>query len=176
MIKIVEIVFYWVDRVLTFFAETLGMILLVLMTLVSCYIAFTRYYFHETPSWGEALSLLCMIWFGFLSIALGVRSDTHIGVTILDPLFSRPVLRVLNFFKWICVLAFGMFLLVEGINMTEGGAGSMLPGMNINTAWKYLVEPISGILILFYSLGKIFALVLDCLQPKSVNENPGGDQ
>jgi len=128
------------------------------MTLVVCFTVFTRYVLNYTPSWSEETALLCMVWFGFLSIALGVRDDGHIGVTIFDKLVSPRVLRKLDFFKWVCVCVFGVFMLTQGITLTQIGLHNEFPGLGITSAWLYVIVPIAGTAIIIYCLEKLIDL------------------
>ena len=63
-----EKVDYYFNKLVEYF----GMVLLVLMTLIVSWVVFSRYFLNRTPA-GEESALLCMVWFGFLSMALGVR-------------------------------------------------------------------------------------------------------
>ena len=152
-------VFRKIEQCVSIVAEYLGMGLLVLMTLVVCYTVFTRYVLGFTPAWGEETALLSMVWFGFLSIALGVRDDGHIGVTILDPLLSAPVLWVLNIFKYVMVIVFSGFMMFEGWKITKIGMLNQFPGLDISSAWLYGVVPFSGFAIFVYSLEKLLDVI-----------------
>lgn len=147
------------------FAEYIGMSLLVLMTLVVCYTVFTRYVLSFTPAWGEELALLSMVWFGFLSIALGVRDDGHIGVTILDPFFSKSVIKWLDVFKYVATIVFAAFMMVEGWRITKIGMLNNFPGMGISSGWLYGIVPISGFAIFIYSLEKLNAILRGRITP-----------
>lgn len=151
--------FQRIEKNVSIFAEYVGMTLIVVMTLVVCFTVVTRYVFYYTPSWGEETALLCMVWFGFLSTALGVRDDGHIGVTILDSFFSARILRLLDFFKWACVTAFGFFMVKEGIMLTEVGLYNTYPGLGVSSAWLYVIVPISGAAIIVYCLEKFITLL-----------------
>ncbi|UQZ89901.1 TRAP transporter small permease [Deltaproteobacteria bacterium Smac51] len=156
-----------VERSVSLFAEHVGMTLIVLMNLVVCYTVFTRYVLNYTPSWGEELALLSMVWFGFLSIALGVRDDGHIGVTILDSKLSAKIIYVLDFFKWLCVFAFGLFMLIEGITLTKIGLRNNYPGLGISSAWLYIIVPISGGAMLVYCVEKVVDLLRTGPKPRA---------
>lgn len=139
--------------------EWIAMLLLVVMTLVVCYSVFTRYALAHTPPWSEELALLSMVWFGFLSIALGVRDNGHIGVTALDTFLPARVLYFLDYFKWLAIGAFGVFMLSEGIQMTKIGMRNNYPGLGISSSCLYVVVPIAGASIIVYCIEKIVGLI-----------------
>jgi len=126
------------------------MMLLVLMTLVVSWVVFSRYLLGSTPAWGEEGALLCMVWFGFLSMALGVRDDLHICITMLDRIMPPWLLRALNWFKRVIVLGFALFMVIEGINMCEVALGNSMPGLGLNSAFLYVAVPIAGLVIAYY--------------------------
>lgn len=161
-----------IEKNVSMFTEYVSMTLIVIMTLVVCFTVFTRYFLSYTPSWGEEAALFCMVWFGFLSTALGVRDDGHIGVTVLDPLFSSRALWFLDFFKWGCVFAFGCFMVKEGVTLTEIGRYNTFPGLHISSAWLYLVVPAAGSAIMVYCLEKF----VDLLKRPRYSEEKGGDK
>lgn len=130
--------------------EYMGMMLLVLMTIVVSWVVFSRYLLGNTPAWGEESALLCMVWFGFLSMALGVRDDLHISITMLDRIMPSWLLRSLNWFKRIIIFSFAVFMVIEGINMCEVALGNNMPGLGLNSAFLYVAVPIAGLVIAYY--------------------------
>ena len=137
-------------------AEIIGMVLLCVMVLTVSYICFTRYVLGFTPAWGEELALMCMIWFGFMAIALGVRDDGHIGVTLFDRFYPPAMLRVLNLFKYVCTCLFGLFMAHYGYKMALVGSWNKLPGLGISSYWLYIVVSGSGVAIVVYSVMHFF--------------------
>lgn len=157
-----------IERSVSILAEHVSMVLIVVMTLVVCFTVLTRYGFSYTPSWGEETALLCMVWFGFLSTALGVRDDGHIGVTVLDSMLPKKTLRWLDLFKWAAVFAYGLFMLSEGWGLVKIGMRNNFPGLGISSAWLYSVVPIAGAAIMVYCCEKI----VDIFRGKA---EPAGD-
>jgi TRAP-type C4-dicarboxylate transport system permease small subunit len=131
------------------------------MVLVVSYTCFTRYVLSFTPAWGEELALMCMVWFGFMAIALGVRDDGHIGVTLFDKFYPPPLLWLLNLFKYLAVMAFGYFMTVEGYRMALVGAWNKLPGLGLSSYYMYIIVTASGVAIIVYCLQKLVEHILN---------------
>lgn len=165
-----------IERSVSMVVEHVGMFLLVTMVLVVCFTVFTRYFLSYTPSWGEETALLCMVWFGFLSMALGVRDDLHLSITILDQILSKPVLKVLNLVKYVCTGGYGLFMIVQGQKLVQVGLLNRFPGLGITSAWLYAVVPISGAAIIVYSIEKFFLTMVnkDVLDGEEKAESKGG--
>lgn len=155
-----------IERSVSLFLEWVGMALLVLMVLVVCYTVFTRYFLSFTPSWGEESALLCMVWFGFLSIALGVRDDLHLSITILDKVIPSGLMKLFSYFKYLCSFGFALFMISQGWKITEIGRRNLFPGLQVSSAWLYAAVPVAGFAIMVYSLEKLYLLYAHKCDPK----------
>jgi len=130
--------------------EVFGMSLLVLMTLIVSWVIFSRYFLHKTPAWGEEGARLCMVWFGFLSMALGVRDNLHLRITILDQFLSDKTKNILDWISRALIFGFAVFMVTEGIKMSEVATGSIMAGVKLNSAFLYAAVPLGGIAIIYY--------------------------
>lgn len=167
-----------IETAVSMFVEHVGMVLLVAMVLVVCFTVVTRYFFSYTPSWSEETALLCMVWFGFLSMALGVRDDLHLSITILDGFTPKIVHKILALFKYVCTTGFGIFMVTQGWKMVKVGLMNKFPGLQITSAWLYSAVPIAGAAIVVYSVEKFFDILTGRRPPIPVtadNECEGGD-
>lgn len=132
--------------------EIIGEILLVIMTLVTTFAVVTRYFFKWTPSWAEEGALLCMLWFGFLSMAIGVRDDRHISIDLLVRMLPMKVNFYFSLITKVLILIFGVFMVIEGSKMCLVATKNYLPGIKLNSAYLYAPVPLSGIAIIYYVL------------------------
>lgn len=154
--------------------EHIAMVLLVAMVAVVCFTVFTRYFLSYTPSWGEETALLCMVWFGFLSMAMGVRDDLHLSITILDNFLPASALRVLNLIKYVCTGGYGLFMIFQGEKLVRVGMLNRFPGLQIVSAWLYAAVPVAGVAIAIFSVQK-FAEVLLRVNDTQDKEACGGE-
>ena len=162
-----------IERSVSMFLEHAGMVLLVLMVLVVCFTVVTRYFFSYTPAWGEESALLCMVWFGFMSMALGVRDDLHLSITIMDKFFPRFLKKPVALFKYVCTSGFGLFMATEGWKMARVGMLNKFPGLGISSGWLYSAVPIAGAAIIVYSVEKFIDILLGGKQPEPVTADNG---
>jgi TRAP-type C4-dicarboxylate transport system permease small subunit len=140
-------------------AEYIEMALLVAMVLVVCFTVFTRYFLSYTPPWGEASSLLFLAWFGFLSMSVGVRDDIHLSVTILHDFISPSVAKIIAVVNYVFLACFGYFMIVQGLPMVKIGLLNKISGMSITSAWTYAPIPVSGVLMIFFSLIQMYNII-----------------
>lgn len=146
-------------KVINNIIEFLSKSLLVLMTLVVSWVVFSRFFLARTPAWGEELALLCMVWFGFLSMAIGVRDNLHLSVNIFDRFLSKSAQNVMDWFSRFLILGFGWFMVVEGIKMSQVAAGNTMPGTKLSSAVLYAAVPVGGIGIIYYLVTELFQTI-----------------
>ncbi|MDV3429579.1 MAG: TRAP transporter small permease [Bacillota bacterium] len=139
-----------IEKYINHFIEIFSMSLLVIMTVIVTITVFSRYFLHKTPGWSDESALLSMVWFGFLSMAIGTRDHLHIRITMLDMILSEKAKYVLDWVSRILILLFSLFMIIEGINMCKVATGNSMPGLKLNSAFLYAAVPISGVGILCY--------------------------
>ena len=55
---------------------------LVFLTVIFGWLVFGRYVLNATPTWVEQVSLLLVVYIGFLGASIGVHKKTHLGVAV----------------------------------------------------------------------------------------------
>lgn len=119
-----------------------------------------RYVTGKMFPWSEEISLLCLTWFSFMGIAIGFRENLHLGMDMLDGLFSPKVLYVWDKIIDFVVLCYGLYLVFFGWNFTKQMSGSVLPVTQWPNIIQYIVMPITGVLVIVYSVLRL--LGYDC--------------
>ncbi|WP_025773031.1 TRAP transporter small permease [Neomoorella thermoacetica] len=134
--------------------EYCAMTLLTGMTVIITWQVFSRFFLGRTPSWAQELSLLFMVWLGFLSVAIGVQDDLHIKITLLTSLFPKRVQCFLGYFNRVLTIFFGWFMLQQGFKFSQSMGGSLIPSLNIPSSVLYMAAPVTGALIVIYLLAE----------------------
>lgn len=111
-----------------------------------------RYITGKMFPWSEEVSLLCLTWFCFMGIAIGFRENLHLGMDMLDSLFSPKVLFIWDKAIDVVVLAYGSYLVYFGWQFTKQMSGSVLPVTQWPNMIQYIVMPITGVLVIVYSI------------------------
>lgn len=136
--------------------EILAMSLLVLMTVIIGYQIFMRYFFSSTPKWSEELSLVLMVWFAFIGIAIGVNKGIHLSIEYFVDRMSPKAKGIIHKINDILIMTFGLVLTVAGYQLAEMAGMSIMPALQMPTTILYGVVPICGIMIVLYSLISFF--------------------
>lgn len=137
----------WIDTVL----ETFILIALSAMVLIVTAQVFTRKLFNYVAPWSEEITLLLLVWFAFMGIAIGFREHIHIAMDSFTNLFGKRFNKIMDKIIFACVFAFGLYLVVYGWEFTLLMKDSTLPATKLPNSVIYFVMPITGIMICVYS-------------------------
>ena len=133
-------------------------LLLIADILVTCYIVIGRYIsFIDPPVWGEEIVLTLMVYMAVLSATLAIRRNAHIRMTAFDKYLSPHVIRVLDIFADLVVLALGVILLIYGSNVAGNMSRAMFNSIRtLSRFWIYLPMPIAGATMIIFELEQVY--------------------
>ena len=115
-------------------AQTLSIIIMVI----------GRYFFNKVPQWTEQFALFCMIWFAMFSIALAVRTDSHVKMEVVDNFVGPLGLLCFKLFGNLCTAAFGAVLVIYGMEITRLTMPTMLSAFRIPLGIQYFSAVAGG--------------------------------
>ncbi len=110
-----------------------------------------RYVFNSPTSWSEELTLLILIWFGYLSMALGFGHDYHIALQSFTRGWPPAALRGLQILSDILVLVIAALMIRYGSVLVDKTAPQAMPALGISKAILYLSLIASGAATAFYA-------------------------
>lgn len=150
--KVLDSVFVWVLK--------LAMVLLVAMVVLVFLNVVLRYGFNSGIHWSEEISLVIVIWFTFIAMALGVKESLHINVDILPKKLPKGFFITLDCIRDLLVILIGGIMIYYGWKLTLNGAKSFLPATQIPNSINYVVLPIAGIFIVLYAVVHLYDDIL----------------
>ena len=112
----------------------------------------TRYGFDYVLSWSEEVPRYLLIWISFLGGAVCVDLKDHIAFDYLDRRFPRRLRAVVQLLINAAIFAFGWIMLVYGIQFVRAFGGDFMESIPFTNVWYYTALPVSGALIMLYSL------------------------
>jgi TRAP-type transport system small permease protein len=133
------------------FIENFALVALTSMIIIVFIQVITRKVFNFVLFWSEEVTLLLMVWFSFMGIAIGFREKLHLAMDSVTKFFPKAVNRILDKIINICIFGFGLYFVVNGWAFTELMQGSTLPATKLPSSAMYVILPISGIMICIYS-------------------------
>jgi TRAP-type C4-dicarboxylate transport system permease small subunit len=133
----------------------IGVVLVVVIALQ----VFTRYALGWVPLWGGELSRYLAIWIALLLTPVFVWQDRHLQVEIIFQKLSRRGQRLVRSGQLLVILAVGFMIADWGIvYAVENGFGQTSPSMDFQMFWVYLGLPISGTLIILFTVAKLIEI------------------
>ncbi len=139
-------------------------ILMIMMVLDVSWQVFTRYVLQQPSSFTEELATFLMIWIGLLGGAYALRQKAHLGIDILVQKLSGKKRLYWDWLIYGSVILFSCLVLIWGgirlvfvtfyLNQTSAA-------LRIPMGAIYLVLPLTGVLLIFYSVYLLFEISLD---------------
>jgi TRAP-type C4-dicarboxylate transport system permease small subunit len=140
-----------VDRVL----EWVLILLMALMVLNVIWQVLTRFVLQNPSSYTEELARYLLIWLGLLGSAYCVSRKSHLAIDIFTSSLSGTRKHLSNLLGHTMILLFAAVVLVTGgqrLVQTTLTYQQTSAALQIPLGYVYLALPLSGVLIIFYSL------------------------
>ncbi|MEO8410743.1 MAG: TRAP transporter small permease [Propionivibrio sp.] len=130
-------------------------LLLTIITVVTVLQVFLRYFLNRPTSWSEEIALLCLIWFGLLAVAVGIRRHEHVAITFLRDLCPAPIASALDYGAQIAIAAFMFVVMFYADDLIAITGVQVLPASSLPKWLLYLPAIIGGALGTFNALANI---------------------
>ena len=118
-----------------------------------------RYFFNSGISWTEEIATnVLMTAFTFLSMAIGVKMDSHINVNLIPRRAPQWITTVLLKFKYLILSVIGFVLLYYGTSLLFMIKGSIASIPKLPAYLQFVMIPLAGVLILYDSVMNLLDL------------------
>ncbi|MEN8210508.1 MAG: TRAP transporter large permease subunit [Thermodesulfobacteriota bacterium] len=138
----------FIDRTSFAFALLAGIMMLSVALFMS-FEAFSRHFLNQPTSWVLAISTLIFIWFTFLSVPYGIKSDKHVAcdvfVTQLNKRNRQTIGIATDFVSLIFICALGIYGFIHFLEAVE--YNSMSEGLFRYPMWLVFLSIPSGIVL-----------------------------
>lgn len=128
---------------------------LILMTAIIGWQVFGRFVLNSSPSWSEQAALILMIWYILFAAAAGFREGFHIRIALFESGFSLRNARRIRMAIDIVSVLFGLIIFIYGLQLVYLVWEHTIPALGLPRGVAYIPLPISGFLIMLFSLGHI---------------------
>jgi TRAP-type C4-dicarboxylate transport system permease small subunit len=132
----------------------IGALVAVLAGLVLAQVFF-RFALNDSLLWSDELSQYCNVWITFLGAALVTYGWGHTNVPLLVDRIPESVRPYVMIPVKLIPAAFAVFLLVQGGEFVAGPFHLNSPSLGFSTRWVKLCIPISGALMLLFTVHSI---------------------
>ena len=130
-------------------------VMLVTLTVIFGWLVFGRYVLNATPTWVEQVSLLLIVYIGFLGASVGIHKKTHLGVSMFRELSPRPVQRIFELVSYLIMTAFGLTMTFYGYKLTLFRWPNEIPLIHVTDGLRAIPIMVSGFFIVLFSIGHL---------------------
>ncbi|MDD9268768.1 TRAP transporter small permease [Paenibacillus sp. GCM10023248] len=138
----------WIDTCI----ESAALIGLLTMIIIVTLQVMTRKLFDFVFFWSEEVTMLLLVWFSFMGIAIGFREKLHLGIDSFTHKLPPAINKALDKIIQLVILAFGIYLVSYGWDFTVMMHESELPATGLPNSTLYAIMPITGIMTCAYAL------------------------
>lgn len=116
---------------------------------------FTRFVMKNPSSFTEELARYLLIWVGLLGASYVAGQKMHLAIDVVVNRLTKRTRRLAEYFIEFSIFVFALFVMVFGgirlvlITLTLNQISAVL---RIKLGYVYMVLPLSGLLLMFYSL------------------------
>ena len=134
---------------------TMLIVLMAMMVLDVSWQVFTRFILKVPSSFTEELAGFLLVWIGLLGASYALYTRAHLGIDILTTKLKGLRKQLAEIVIYLIIILFSLFVLVIGglrlVNLTFT-LNQISPSLRIPVGYVYLVLPITGILMMYYSV------------------------
>lgn len=138
--------------------ETFALLALLSMILIVTMQVFTRKFFNFVFFWSEEVTLLLLVWFAFMGMAIGFRENLHLAMESITDVFPKWFNKLLDRLIDASTFAFGVYLIIQGWDFTVLMNESTLAATKLPNSVLYFVMPVSGFMVCAYSILQFFGV------------------
>ena len=136
------------------------------MVLVVTWQIFTRFILNDPSIYSEEIAGFLLIWIGMLGSTYALLKRSHIGIDIITKNLSGREKNISELFIYFVIILFALSVLVFGgcrLVYITFSLNQISPALGIKMAYVYCVVPISGIIMIIYSIDFIKKSIFDFL-------------
>ena len=154
MLKLIKIINLIISKVL--------IVLMAAIVLDVTWQVVTRFLLKNPSSFTEELAGFLLIWIGLLGASHALYTKSHLGIDILTYKLIGTKKQAVDIIVYSLVALFALFVMVIGgmklVDLTLT-LNQISPAMGIHMGYVYLVLPLSGVLMILYSIGFIIQAI-----------------
>ncbi len=139
--------------------------LLVILVGITALQVFLRYILKSPLSWSEEVTLLLLVWFGMLAVAIAVFRHTHMAITVLWDYFPPSMKYIVNILVELLIIVFALNITLNADILIDIVRGQSLSASGLPKALLYYPLPVGGGLMILNAAGNI---LLDHFPDKNI--------
>lgn len=138
----------------------LGILFIMLVAVI--WQVFARFILQSPSTVTDEISSYSLIWVGLLGAAYATGQHLHLAIDLLPENFVKKNNKLLDGFVYVSVFLFGFFVMIVGgirLCYLSFQFEQTSASLNIPLGFVYLVVPLAGLLICYFSLDTLFTVL-----------------
>jgi TRAP-type C4-dicarboxylate transport system permease small subunit len=116
---------------------------------------FLRYALRTDWQGSDEYVRILLLWVIFLGAAVATNRVSHLGINIIASKLPRRAVRFLDIAVYLILCGVAVVMIYQGVVITDRGFTNTFTMSGVPVGYQYIALPISGILILVYSLNNL---------------------
>ncbi|QBH95571.1 TRAP transporter small permease [Limnobaculum zhutongyuii] len=137
------------------FIATFSVVMMVILVICVVWQVFSRFVLNSPSTMTDEIARFSMIWVGLLGAAYTVGLQKHLSIDLFTLNLTGIKRRISNIIINLCICGFSGGVMIWGgytLLAKVYESGQVSPAMQVPMAYIYIVLPISGIIMVYYSL------------------------
>lgn len=135
-------------------------IVLIIVTLITFVQVTMRFVFRAPFSWSEEVTLMFLVWFGYLCMAIDIYTDDHAALYFLHKKLNPTLKKSADIMRHGLLTWFFSQMIRYGWMITKLNAPKRMPATKFSQSLMYAPLVFGGILMLIYSLVNLVDTIL----------------
>ncbi len=150
-----KIIRKWLDKAI----EAFACIVMSMMVFVACWQVVSRYVFNDPSTFSEELLRFSLVWLSTIGLAYVAGKTEHISLTLFLDKFPRNLVKYWNMLIQVIFILFAIYIMIiGGWKVSSNAMYQVSPVLQLSMGKVYYALPLSGVLIIIYSVMNIVDL------------------
>lgn len=146
---------------------------LIIVTLITFVQVLMRFVFNAPFSWSEEVTLMFLVWFGYLCMAIDIHTDGHAALYFLYNHMNPTLKKTLDLIRHGLLMWFFAEMVKYGCMITKLNIRKPQPATRLSQGWLYAPLIVGGILMFLYSFVNFLSTIAKPrLQYREESEKP----
>ena len=166
------------QKITKYIDKTLAKFLIALMALMVLAVTWqvvTRFLMHDPSSFTEEAARFLLIWIGLLGAAWALRTRAHLGIDILTHRLTGLRKQITDISVYVIIILFSILIMIIGgtrLVLLTLKLNHLSASMGIKMGYIYTVIPLSGLLMVWYSV----LFIIEAIGKRVVSDTKTGGQ
>ena len=135
-------------------------LMLVIMVVITFTQVIMRFIFNAPFSWSEEITLILLVWFGYLCMPIDIFSDSHAALYFLYNKLPSAVKKAADLIRHGLLIWLFVEMMIYGMTITKLNLPKLQPATRISQGWLFAPLVVGGGLMLIYSILNLISTIL----------------